>query len=64
LELLTKALIEYETLTKEEMEKVLRGEKLEKMQSTPSAPLKLPEALTAARLNPITQVSEPETTAK
>ena len=29
LEILTKALIEYETLTKEEMEKVLKGEKLD-----------------------------------
>lgn len=64
MELLTKALIEYETLTKEEMEKVLRGEKLEKMQSTPSAPLKLPEALAPVRLNPITQLPESDTTAK
>jgi ATP-dependent metalloprotease len=54
LELLTKALIEYETLTKDEMEKVLRGEKLDKMESNPSAPLKLPEALKAASLNPST----------
>ncbi|KAF3393570.1 Mitochondrial inner membrane i-AAA protease supercomplex subunit YME1 [Talaromyces pinophilus] len=64
LELLTKALLEYETLTKEEMEKVLRGEKLDKMQSTPSAPLKLPDALAAVRLNPITQLPESDTTAK
>jgi ATP-dependent metalloprotease len=62
--LLTKALLEYETLTKEEMEKVLRGEKLDKMQSTPSAPLKLPDALAAVRLNPITQLPESDTTAK
>lgn len=45
LELLTKALMEYETLTREEMERVLRGEKLEKLESTPAAPLKLPDAL-------------------
>lgn len=64
LELLTKALIEYETLTKEEMEKVLKGEKLDKMRSLPSAPLKLPEALTAARLNPAAQVPETGTAAK
>lgn len=51
LELLTKALIEYETLTKEEMEKVLRGEKLDKLESTPSAPLKLPEALQTTTLS-------------
>ncbi|OJJ49434.1 hypothetical protein ASPZODRAFT_157826 [Penicilliopsis zonata CBS 506.65] len=37
LELLTRALLEYETLTKEEMEKVLRGEKLEKLGSLPEA---------------------------
>lgn len=51
LEILTRALIEYETLTKEEMEKVLRGEKLDKLQSSPSAPLKLPEALQAVDLS-------------
>lgn len=50
LELLTKALIEYETLTKEEMEKVLRGEKLPKLESAPEAPLILPEALQTTRL--------------
>jgi ATP-dependent metalloprotease len=64
LELLTKALMEYETLSKEEMEQVLRGEKLEKMQSIPSAPLKLPDALAATRLSPVTQVPETGTTAK
>jgi ATP-dependent metalloprotease len=65
LELLTKALIEYETLTKEEMEKVLKGEKLEKMASVPSAPLKLPDALQTAKLNhPSTQAEEPSATAK
>lgn len=65
LELLTKALIEYETLTKEEMEKVLRGEKLDKMESVPSAPLKLPEALQTAKLNhPSTQAEEPPAAAK
>lgn len=50
LELLTKALIEYETLTKEEMEKILKGEKLEKLSSTPAAPLKLPDALQTVNL--------------
>ena len=39
LELLTKALIEYETLTKEEMEKVLKGEKLDKLVLPPETPL-------------------------
>jgi ATP-dependent metalloprotease len=51
LELLTKALIEYETLTKEEMEQVLKGEKITKLRSSPSAPLKLPGALQSANLS-------------
>jgi ATP-dependent metalloprotease len=56
LELLTKALIEYETLTREEMEKVLRGEKLDKLESSPAAPLKLPEPLQTTHLNqPVTK---------
>lgn len=61
LELLTKALIEYETLTKEEMEKVLRGEKLDKLSSSPSAPLKLPDALQVPSLNPTTGTEQPPT---
>ena len=60
LELLTRALIEYETLTRDEMEKVLRGDKLDKLElSSPSpspssttkdaaTPLKLPDALNQA----------------
>lgn len=52
LETLTKALIEYETLTKEEMEKVLRGEKLDKLEIPPTAPLKLPDALQTTSLDP------------
>lgn len=55
LELLTTALMEYETLTKEEMEKVLRGEKLEKLENIEKLepapappPLKLPEVLQQA----------------
>lgn len=55
LELLTKALMEYETLTKEEMEKVLRGEKLEKLENIEKlepapapSPLKLPDVLQQA----------------
>ncbi|KAF9888009.1 YME1-like 1 [Aspergillus nanangensis] len=51
LELLTKALIEYETLTKEEMEKVLKGEKLNKLEAKGPAPLKLPDALQTTKLN-------------
>jgi ATP-dependent metalloprotease len=61
LELLTKALIEYETLTKEEMEKVLRGEKLDKLESKPSAPLKLPEALQTTKLSSSASTEGPPT---
>lgn len=52
LELLTKALIEYETLTKEEMEQVLKGEKIKKLESSPRAPVKLPDALQSTTINP------------
>lgn len=52
LELLTKALVEYETLTKEEMEKILKGEKLDKLESISQAPLILPEALISPSLQP------------
>lgn len=45
LETLTHALVEYETLTREEMERVLRGEKLEKLEALPQAPIVLPEGL-------------------
>ena len=46
------------------MEKVLRGEKLDKLSSSPSAPLKLPDALQAAGLNPATAAEEPRTAAE
>ncbi|KAI9788369.1 MAG: hypothetical protein M1816_006972 [Peltula sp. TS41687] len=46
LDTIAKALLEYETLNKDEIEKVLRGEKLpEKLTSLPSVPLKIPETL-------------------
>jgi ATP-dependent metalloprotease len=51
LELLTKALMEYETLTKDEMEKVLRGEKLDKLETSLTTPLKLPEPLQATHMS-------------
>ncbi|KAF3481415.1 intermembrane space AAA protease IAP-1 [Arthroderma uncinatum] len=53
LEMLTKALIEYETLTKDEMEKVLKGEKLDKLLLATKAPIKLPEALAPVRIKPV-----------
>ena len=43
LDLLAKALVEYETLNLEEVNKVLKGEKLDKMTTLLKTPLKLPE---------------------
>jgi ATP-dependent metalloprotease len=54
LELVTKALIEYETLSKAEIEKILRGEKLDKLQSLPKAPITLPDSLLTTPMNPKT----------
>lgn len=64
LEVLTKALLEYETLTKDEMDKVLRGEKLDKLSLSPSAPLRLPEALQTANLKPPAATKGPPTAAE
>lgn len=43
LDILANALMEYETLNLEEINKVLKGEKLDKMTALVHAPLKLPE---------------------
>lgn len=43
LDMLAKALVEYETLSLEEINKVLKGEKLDKMSAKIKTPLKLPE---------------------
>ena len=43
LDTLAKGLLDYETLSVEEVHKVLKGEKLPKMTSRASMPLKLPE---------------------
>lgn len=43
LDSIAKGLVDYEVLTLEEVQKVLKGEKLKKMASTASIPLKLPE---------------------
>src|SRR2546421_5522360 len=46
LDLLAEALVEYESLNKDEMERVVRGEKLaNRISSISTAPLKLPETL-------------------
>ena len=43
LDILAKALVEYETLDLEEVNKVLKGEKLDKMTASVQSPMKLPE---------------------
>ncbi len=43
LDILAKALVEYETLNLEEVNKVLKGEKLDKMTASVQSPMKLPE---------------------
>lgn len=46
LDLLANALVEYESLGKEEMEKVVRGEKLpDRLSAAPSIPIKLPDVV-------------------
>lgn len=53
LERLAKALVEYETLTKDEIERVVRGEKLpNKLKVDVSTPIKKPEPPSAANLLP------------
>ena len=48
LDIIAKALLEYEVLNLEEVNKVLKGEKLNKLTVKPSIPLKLPDLV----LNP------------
>ena len=43
LEKIANALVEYEVLNLEEMQKVLKGEKLQKVSALPDMPIKLPE---------------------
>ncbi|KAL8991376.1 MAG: hypothetical protein Q9177_000188 [Variospora cf. flavescens] len=45
LDLIAKALMEYEVLNLEEVNKILKGEKLSKLTSQPAVPLKLPELI-------------------
>jgi ATP-dependent metalloprotease len=46
LDLVANALVEYETLSKEEMEKVVRGEKLEdKLKAGDGIPIKMPDLI-------------------
>ncbi len=48
LDLIADALVQYEVLNKDEMEKVVRGEKLQKIKSLPNVPIKLPEIVLPA----------------
>ena len=60
LELLAQALVEYETLDKEEMEKVVRGEKLvDKMKASEGVPIKIPELGQAKELKSPTPFPSP-----
>ena len=43
LDIIANALVEYEVLNLEEMQKVLRGEKLQKLKALPGMPIKIPE---------------------
>ncbi len=43
LDTLAKALVEYEVLSLDEMQRVLKGEKLQKLKSSSKMPMKLPE---------------------
>jgi ATP-dependent metalloprotease len=43
LDLVAKALVEYETLDKSEMERVMRGERLKERVSVPPGPMKVPK---------------------
>ena len=43
LDIIANALVEYEVLSLEEMQKVLRGEKLQKIKALPGIPIKMPD---------------------
>ncbi|KAI5789050.1 peptidase family M41-domain-containing protein [Geopyxis carbonaria] len=45
LDLIANALVEYETLSLDEIHKVLKGEKLSKLSTLPNTPIKLPEVV-------------------
>lgn len=45
LDVLAKALVEYEVLTADEMRRVIKGEKLQKLKSLPNSPIKVPDFL-------------------
>ncbi len=45
LDLIANALVEYEMLNKDEMERVINGEKLQKPTLPPNVPIKLPELI-------------------
>jgi len=43
LDIIAKSLVDYEVLSLDEVQRVLKGEKLQKLKSSPSMPIKLPE---------------------
>lgn len=48
LDLLAKALVEYEVLNADEMRRILKGEKLQKLTTLPNVPIKIPELKAAS----------------
>lgn len=52
LDTLAKGLVDYEVLSLDEVQKVLKGEKLQKLMSTASIPMKLPEIVLPPGLVP------------
>lgn len=46
LDVLAKALVEYEVLNADEMRRILKGEKLSKLTTLPNIPIKVPEFMT------------------
>ena len=52
LDLIAKSLVDYEVLSLDEVQKVLKGEKLQKLSSSSSAPIKLPEIVLPPSLVP------------
>lgn len=58
LDLLAKALVDYETLNKEEAFKVIKGEKLEGKMIMPAGPMKIPDVGSPAIGGPLPEVPQ------
>lgn len=61
LDLLAKGLVQYESLTKDEMEKIVKGEKLpDRLTALPSVPIKVPDMPTPRNITPSPAPGEDE----